>query len=178
MRPGGGRAVELVLGAGRGRAVLGLVRVVQAIVISVADPSLRNAALVLAGEVPGVGASWQRRFGVRVRAASLAVRVQPLAVGAATPGRDADAGGVGGNRETELLAAAVVQVARVARDDGLSILAVDPDAVEPVALLHLLNNLLAISGDLVHLDDGVQTPVSDVKLVRIDDQGEGVSDHP
>lgn len=37
------------------RAILFFIAVIQAIVIAVANPRFRNAALVSAGEVPGVG---------------------------------------------------------------------------------------------------------------------------
>jgi len=55
-------------------------------------------------------------------------------------------------------------------DDVLGFLAVDPDAVEAVALLHLLDDPLAVAGNLVHLDDGVEAPVGDEELVGVDDE--------
>ena len=52
----------------------------------------------------------------------------------------------------------------------------DLDAVQSVGLLHLLHDHLVASVGLVHLDDGVQPPVSDVEEVLVDDEGEGVAD--
>jgi len=73
VRPSSRRAVELVLRAGGRSTVLGLVRIIQTIVVAVADPGLGDATLVFAGEVPSVGARRKWGFGVGVRAASLSV---------------------------------------------------------------------------------------------------------
>lgn len=51
------RALELVGGTGRFGAVLILIRIVQTVVVSVANPSFRNAPLVVARKIPNVGAS-------------------------------------------------------------------------------------------------------------------------
>jgi len=81
----------ITLTPGRSRAVLGLVGIVQAVVVSVANPRLRDAPLVLAGEVPGVGAGRKRRFGARIRSAGLVVGVESLSVGTSAPGGNSDA---------------------------------------------------------------------------------------
>ena len=51
------------------------------------------------------------------------------------------------------------------RLDDLVLLGEYLDAVQPVALLHLLDDLGVFPGLLVHLDDGVQPPVSHVQVV-------------
>ena len=51
------RALELVGGTGRFGAVLILIRIVQTVVVSVANPSFRDAPLVVARKIPNVGAS-------------------------------------------------------------------------------------------------------------------------
>jgi hypothetical protein len=51
-----------------------LVRIVQAIVVAVADPRLGDAALVVAGEIPDVGAGLDGRLRSRIENASLPVR--------------------------------------------------------------------------------------------------------
>ena len=72
--------------------------------------------------------------------------------------------------------AAVVGVAGMTGSDLLGRHAEDLDAVQSVGLLHLLHDHLVAAVGLVHLDDGVQPPVSDVEEVLVDDEGEGVAD--
>lgn len=52
-----GCALELVSGTRRFGAVLVLVRIVQTVVVAVADPSLGDAALVVAREIPNIWTS-------------------------------------------------------------------------------------------------------------------------
>ena len=83
-------------------AVLFLVAVVQAVVLSVTHPCLGNTALVAAREVPAVGTRLHGRLGTRVRGARALVLAKSLAVRAAAPRHQAR--GVVGHRETQLLA--------------------------------------------------------------------------
>ena len=69
-------------------------------------------------------------------------------------------------------------MAGVTADDGLGFFAVNSDAVQPVALLHLLDDPLAVAGDLVHFNDRIQTPIRDEKLVCVDNKWERMPDHP
>ena len=147
-----------------------LVGVIETVVVAVTDPGLWDAALVLAGEVPRVGASGQWRFRVGICSTSLSIRVQRLTVRAATPCHDANACCVGRDWEAELFTATVVRMAGVTADDGLGFFAVNSDAVQSVALLHLLDDPLAVAGDLVHFNDGIQTPIRDEKLVGVDNK--------
>ena len=52
----------------------------------------------------------------------------------------------------------------------------DLDTVQPVGLLHLLHDHLVAPRGFVHLDDGVQSPVSDEQEVFEDDQRKGMTD--
>ena len=75
---------------------------------------LRDAALVVAGEVPGVGASLDRRLDGGVAHTSLPIGLQLLSVRAAAPcGDPRRGGGVVWDGEAEFLATPGVCVARV-----------------------------------------------------------------
>ena len=137
---------------------------------------LGDTPLVVASEVPGVGAGFDRRLRAGVGVAAPPVPGELLAVGAAALRPDAEGGGVVGHGEAELLTASVVGVTRVAGSNLLGGHAEDLDAVQPVGLLHLLHDHLVAPRGLVHLDDGVQPPVSDEQEVFEDDQREGVTD--
>ena len=52
----------------------------------------------------------------------------------------------------------------------------DLDAVQSVGLLNLLHDHLVATSSLIHLDDGVQPPVSHEEQVFEDDEREGVAD--
>ena len=60
--------------------------------------------------------------------------------------------------------------------DQLRLLREDLDPVQPVRLLHLLDDVLVLAVDLVHLDDRVEPPVGDKEGVLVDDQRERMSD--
>ena len=60
--------------------------------------------------------------------------------------------------------------------DQLGLLREDLDPVQTVRLLHLLDNVLVLAVDLVHLDDRVEPPVGDEEGVLVDDQRERMSD--
>lgn len=122
-----GGAGELLLGAGWLGAVLLLVRVVQTVVVAVADPGLGDAALVGAGEVPGVGAGLQGRLGVGRVLTPPQVGAQLHAVGTVAAGDQAAGGGVGRYREAEAVTPAVILAARMVQlnlgtEQGLSTL--------------------------------------------------------
>ena len=169
-------AFEVCRSARWRRAVLVLVAVVQAVVVTVANPSFGDAPLVVTGEIPRVRAGFDGRLGRGVGAAGLAITVQLFAVRTPADGLNPDAGGVVGNWEAELLAAAVVGMAWVIVIDLLGFLGVDLDAVQSVGLLHLLHDLLVGPGDLVHFDDGVQPPVGDKEFVAENNEAERMPD--
>ena len=65
--------------------------------------------------------------------------------------------------EAQLLARVIIPT-RVSIVNNLVLLGEDLDAVQPVALLHLLDDGGVVAGDLVHADDGVQPPVGHVQV--------------
>lgn len=75
---------EIGRGASGSGAILVFIRVVQAVVVSVANPSLGNASLVVAREIPGIRASLNWWLSRRVRRASLSITSQPLTIGTPT----------------------------------------------------------------------------------------------
>ena len=80
------------------------------------------------------------------------------------PGFYADGiGGVVRDGEAEFSTSSIIIVARVIRGDGLGILGKDLDPVKSVRFFNFFNNLFPLSGELIHLYDGVKTPVGDKK---------------
>ena len=122
MRPGGRRAVELVLRTGRRSTVLGLVRIIQTVVISIADPGLRNATLIFAGEIPSIWTRRKWRFRVGVGSASFTVGRKGFSVRTSAPSDDADARRVRRDGEAELLTPAVVGMTGVTVNNFLGFL--------------------------------------------------------
>lgn len=72
-----------LLGDGLTSAILFFVAVIQAIVVSVTYPGFRDAALVVASEVPAVGTRLDRWFAFGVRYAGSTVFAEGFSVGAA-----------------------------------------------------------------------------------------------
>ena len=155
-------------------AVLELVTVVQTIIVPVTHPGLGDAALVVAGEVPGVGAGLDRGLGAGVTITGPTVRGELVAVGTAAHGHHPGAI-LAGYGEAELAAAPVVHMARVVAGNELGLLAENLDAVQPVGLLHLLHNDLVAPAELVHSDDGIQAPVGDKQVFFEDNKRERMS---
>ncbi len=112
-------ALELVRRAGWLGAVLILVRIVQAIVVAVADPRLGDAALVVAGKVPNVGAGLDGRLRPRIENASLPVRREFLAVRASAFRRQSGSRQIRRDGKTKFLASAIVRGAGMAGNDVL-----------------------------------------------------------
>ena len=107
-------ALELVFRAGRSGAVSRFIWPVQTVVVAVADPRLRDAPLVLASEVPGVGTLLVHSFlsgGVLLTCPP--VILEGLSIPAPTLAVDTVLGLVGGQGKAELLAASVGAGARV-----------------------------------------------------------------
>ena len=76
------------------------------------------------------------------------------------------------------MTSAIVDVTRVVGGYQLGLLTEDLDAIEPVGLLDLLHDHLVLAAELVHLDNGIQSPVGDKQVLLVDDEREGVSDEP
>ena len=92
------------------------------------------------------------------------------------PGFYADGiGGVVRHGEAEFSTSSIIIVARVIRGDGLGILGEDLDPVKSVRFFNFFNNLFPLSGELIHLYDGVKTPVSNKKGIFVDNKRERMS---
>ena len=76
------------------------------------------------------------------------------------------------------MTSAIVDVTRVVGGYQLGLLTEDLDAIEPVGLLDLLHDHLILAAELVHADNGIQSPVGDKQVLLVDDEREGVSDEP
>ena len=61
------------------------------------------------------------------------------------------------------------------RGDGLGILGEDLYPVKSVRFFNFFNNLFPLSGELIHLYDGVKTPVGDKKGIFVDNKRERMS---
>ena len=113
------RAAKVGWTASRCGAILVLVGIVQAVIISVTDPGFGNASLIVAGEIPGIGAGLNRGFSGRIRIARFSVPVQFFAVRTSTLGFDSDIRAVIRDGKAEFLAASILVVARMFVDDNL-----------------------------------------------------------
>lgn len=158
-------------------AVLFLVAVVQAIVVAIADPRFRYAALVSAGEVPRVGTGLHRWFRVGIGHAHVTVVLEFFAVGTRTLGVQL-LGLVIGHGKTHLLAATAVVRAGMQTSDALSLSTVHLDTIKPVRLRFPHHDLFLFSGELVETHDCIESPVGDVHPVIVNDDRERMPDQP
>ena len=165
---------ELVRFAGYGSAVLLLVRIVETIIRTVANPGLLDTSAIGAREVPR-GARGFIGFRLWVEFASLQIGRQHFSLGASTAGNKS-LRGVVRDGEAELLAAMRRGEAGVRGGQVLGTLTVHLDAVEAVALVDLNDEGLVASVPLVHPEDGVVPPLRHVEPFIEDDEREGVPD--
>lgn len=155
--------------------ILFLIAVIQTIIVSVTDPALGDAALVVASEVPGMrtGLHWRLRVGIRYAGGLVRSQLLPIRTTAFYGQRIRV---VPRYSEAELLTVPVVPPARLHGIYLLDISAEDFDSVQPVSLRFPDHDFFLFSSQLVQSHDGVQSPVSYVHKVFVDHDGEGMSD--
>ena len=78
--------------------------------------------------------------------------------------------GIVRNGKAEFSATSIIIVTRVIRGDGLRILGENLYAIKSVRFFNFFNDLFPLSGKLIHLDDGVKTPVGDKKGILVDNK--------
>jgi hypothetical protein len=60
----------------------------------------------------------------------------------------------------------------------LGILGVNFDSIQAIALFHFFDYSFIGTSDFVHLNNGIQSPISDKETALIDHQTKGVTNHP
>lgn len=95
-------------------AVLIFIRIIQAIIISITDPSLWYASLVITCEIPWIGTGLDRRFGIWISLARAVVTGKTFTIRTSTPDFQTKVSTeVRWDGETKLLAVAIVIVTRM-----------------------------------------------------------------
>ena len=91
-------------------------------------------------------------------------------------GTGGTASGIVRNRKAQLPTTPIVSVTWVVWRDSLRVLGEDLDAIQTVGFLNFLHDLLSFSGELIHLDDGVEPPVGDKKMLLVHDKRKWMPD--
>ena len=86
--------------------------------------------------------------------------------------------GIVRNGKAQFSAITILVVAGVIVGYVLRVFREDLYAIKSVGFLNFLNNFFALPGKLIHLDNGIKSPVSDKKGFFVDNKWERMSDEP